>query len=132
MPESQTTPSPEHINEAELMRRFEEKKRLLEATGVRPESKEIFRETFREHIAEGKLFVRAVEPRSVSEKRHVGAAAADDQELQSLINLALEKGVFAAIKKAEAETPYLIDALHDTLVDHYFEKLVAAGKLSQT
>ena len=132
MSESQTVPSPEHINEAELMRRFEEKKRLLETTGVKPESKEIFKEAFREHVAEQMPSVLIVEPRPVSEKRPAGAIAADDQELQSLVNLALEKGVFAAIKKAEAETPYLIDALHDTLVDHYFEKLVLAGRLSQT
>lgn len=114
------------------MRRFEEKKRLLESTGAKPESKEIFKVTFREHIAERRPSVIAAEPRPVSDSRPVSTVAADDQELQSLVNLALEKGVFTAIKKAEAETPYLIDALHDTLVDHYFEKLVATGKLSTT
>ena len=132
MPEYQTTPGPEHINEAELARRFEEKKRLLEASGAKPETKEVFREAFREHVAERKPPAPAPFPSVAPVSFPRSAAAADDQELKSLVDLALEKGVFAAIHKAEAETPYLIDALHDALVDHYFDKLVAAGKLSAT
>jgi len=60
----------------------------------------------------------------------VSVPANSDSELQELIGIALEKGIGAAVAKARTETPYLIDALHDELADHYYDKLIAAGLLS--
>lgn len=122
--------APEQLNEAEIIRRYEEKKRLLEVAGTSHESKETFKEAFREHVSE-----TIGEPTS---KQGVNNAAlptfnddaAPKAELDVLISLALEKGVYQAVQKATHETPYLIDALHDELADHYYDKLIAAGKLS--
>ncbi len=132
MPELHPAGPAEHINEAELLRRFDEKKRLLETIGGKSEAKEIFREAFREHAA-------VVAPPSGGATTPSPAASApsasghlhhDDPELSALVGLALDKGIGAAVRKAKSETPYLIDALHDELADHYYEKLVASGKLT--
>jgi len=41
-----------------------------------------------------------------------------EDKLQQLVDLAFEKGLLAAIEAArEAKDPYLLDALHDMLVD---------------
>jgi len=128
MPEPGAGIAEGHINEEELVRRFEEKKRLLESAGGKPETKDVFREVFRTHAAEKlerpQAPVQATEP-PVSRQRD----DIDDDALRSLVSLALEKGIASAVKKAEAETPYLVDALHDELADHYYEKLIASGKL---
>ena len=131
MPELHSAVPAEHINEAELLRRFDEKKRLLETVGGKSEAKEIFREAFREHAAivappsSGATPSPAASAPPVSGHLHHG-----DPELGALVGLALDKGIGAAVRKAQSEMPYLIDALHDELADHYYEKLVASGKLT--
>lgn len=118
---------PEHLDPAELQRRYEEKKRILEASGGTPEAKAVFRESFKEEVA---ARFPEIPPLQAAELPYSSAPVAGGDELTELVALALEKGIAAAVKKAERESPYLIDALHDELADHYYEKLVAAGKLN--
>lgn len=124
----------EHIDEAEIIRRYEEKKRLLGAEGVSREMRGVFKEAFREHVSEkvGALAPSAAAVTPVDDDDALNRQAGKEAktELESLISLALEKGVYQAVRKATFETPYLIDALHDELADHYYDKLIAAGKLS--
>jgi len=133
MPELHSAGPAEHIDEAEVLRRFDEKKRLLETLGGKSEAKEIFREAFREHTGAllpqtgGVLSAASKTPRAPA----AGHVHRDNPALDDLLSLALDKGIGAAVRKARSETPYLIDALHDELADHYYEKLVAAGKLKQ-
>lgn len=130
----QTSQSAEHIDESEVIRRYEEKKRLLESQGTSHETRGVFKEAFREHISEkvGNLAPMSVAPPATDDDdaliREAGKAA--KTELESLISLALEKGVYQAVRRAAHETPYLIDSLHDELADHYYDKLIAAGKLT--
>lgn len=135
MAENSNGASPEHVDEAELLRRFEEKKRLLEAAGLRTETKEVFREAFREHVAE-KIAAAPVAPPAPPPATPPPPSGpttpvdtAVEGELKSLVSLALEKSILDAVKKAEAQTPYLIDALHDELADHYYDKLIQSGQL---
>ena len=132
MPELSNAPSSPEINAEELARRFEEKKKLLENTGLKSEARDVFREAFREHVAPqisqsasvaGTIPVASPKPSS-------DISSGDKTELKDLVSLALEKGILEAIAKAQAETPYLIDALHDELADHYYDKLLALGKIS--
>lgn len=47
------------------------------------------------------------------------------QQVTMLLELALEKGVVHAVKVAEElNDPYLLDRLHDELVDHFYEKML--------
>ena len=122
---------PEHVDAAEVTRRFEEKQRLLGAAGQKTESREVFREAFRETAGEKvtSTVPTTSAPASVTPVSN-SSAAKGDPHVQTLVDIALEKGIVAAVRKAEAETPYLIDALHDELADHYYEKLIAAGRLA--
>lgn len=130
----QTPSASEHIDEAEVIRRYEEKKRLLELQGGLREMRGVFKEAFREHVSEkvGNVAPVSSAPPATDDNdaliREAGKAA--KTELASLISLALEKGVYQAVQKAAHETPYLIDSLHDELADHYYDKLIAAGKLT--
>jgi len=46
-----------------------------------------------------------------------------------LVEVALTRTIHEAVKVAESATPYLLDELHDHLVDDYYEKLVALRKI---
>lgn len=51
-------------------------------------------------------------------------------EIESLIQIAFEKGIGKAIKAAKAKNdPHLLDDFHDALIDRFYQKLVEAGKL---
>ena len=132
MPELSSAPSSPEINAEELARRFAEKKKLLEKTGLKSEARDLFREAFREHVAPqiSQSASVAVTTPVASAKPSSDISSGDKTELKDLVSLALEKSIPEAIAKAQAETPYLIDALHDELADHYYYKLLALGKIS--
>ncbi len=55
-----------------------------------------------------------------------------EDKLQQLVDLAFEKGLLAAIEKArEANDPYLLDALHDVLIDRLYEELITRHALEE-
>jgi len=55
-----------------------------------------------------------------------------ERQIQFLVDLALEKGVFEAVHTAkQLDNPYLMDELHDTIADHIYNRLVQDGKLKQ-
>ena len=55
-----------------------------------------------------------------------------ERQIQFLIDLALEKGIFEAVHTAKSlESPYLIDELHDALTDNLYHQLVKEGKLKE-
>lgn len=128
----------------ELEQKLEEKKRQLAGeVPAAPEEKEIFREVLREHIEE----VRARESApGVSQPSAGGGLPSDtaqkngdaqqtqatrEGEVRALIEIALGRSIEQAVRSAEAMTPYLLDELHDHLVDDYYDKLVALRKLKQ-
>ena len=113
-----------------LEQRLEEKKRALaeQGTVARPE-KEIFRDVVRERI-------ESVAPAMVPSVSHVptpaptaGQTAAQDDAVQDLVSRALAGSIADAMDKAYRESPYLVDALHDRLVDEYYDKLLALRKI---
>jgi len=54
----------------------------------------------------------------------------EDQKLKILIDLALEKSVDEAIKMAQAtDNAHLVDKLHDTLKDEYYQQLLEKKKI---
>lgn len=127
----------------ELERKLEEKKRELVEQGVPPsEEKEVFREVLREHVGEAR-------PQAPSEGSTISAPStthiladdlkkkADDvkkkelreEQVRELIEFALTRTINDAVKVAEQATPWLLDELHDHLVDDYYEKLVQLRKL---
>ena len=142
----------------ELERRLEQKKRELAAGAAAPaegasaegmpaekspEDKELLRDVLRERIGEHQPVSAPApsEPGLVPQLSRTPASGApaktdDDkisatreEELKSLVDFALSRGISGAIEKARTESPYLLDALHDRLTDEYYEKMLALGKI---
>lgn len=129
----------------ELERKLEEKKRELAERGAPPaEEREVFREVLREHVEEARPQAPGEAPAiSAPSVTHVLAddlkKKADEikkkelreEQVRELIEFALTRTINDAVKVAERATPWLLDELHDHLVDDYYEKLVQLRKLKR-
>lgn len=119
-----------------LERALAEKKKALLSEGAPTEQKELFRETFREQYREA-LETPAVpgggarEGAGAPASGATGPAALHEDEIQKLIQFAFEKGIAAAILRAKEESPWLLDELHDRLIDEYYQKLVASRAITE-
>ncbi len=139
MPE--TTPGAEqtpHQEIAELERLLAEKKQALTAENAARPEQELFREAFRETY--GESFSPKTSPAPSASApvlpadeltKHASSLAAQEREEQigSLIAIAISKGVVAAADVARRATPWLMDELHDRLCDRYYQHLIAARQL---
>ncbi len=117
---------------------LEEKKRaLVDAQQETSHEKELLREALREHIGAMRPPVTSVplpatpfgsddgvRPAPISQDH------AQEEEVRALINIALTRSIEDAVKAAQERSPYLLDELHDYLVDEYYEKLIALRKVS--
>lgn len=55
-----------------------------------------------------------------------------EDKLQHLVDLAFQKGLLVAIETArETNDPYLLDALHDMLVDRLYDELITRHALDE-
>ena len=63
--------------------------------------------------------------------QHSSVLKTQDREtqLETLVGIALTKGVIAAAEIARHATPWLLDELHDRLQDRYYDQLLRANKL---
>ncbi|TSC76713.1 MAG: hypothetical protein G01um101433_714 [Parcubacteria group bacterium Gr01-1014_33] len=130
-----------------LERRLEEKKReFAETRQPAPQEKEILREVLKEHIEVAKPAFSPTEPHAsytpppisqsagtTAQKKKADDSAKEQREeaVRKLIELALSRTIFDAVIAAQKSTPYLLDELHDHLVDDYYDKLLALRKLKQ-
>ena len=123
----------------ELEKKLEAKKQELAEKGMAaaPE-KEVFREVLKTHIEEARVSPREAAPPLAGGTPTGGTQPqkTDDRQkeerarkLAALIEFALAKTIRGAVGAAESESPYLLDELHDHLVDEYYEKLVALRKI---
>lgn len=121
---------------AELSRLLEEKKKAFEAQGEQKEHKEIFQEVFSEKYKEalpppsggglGGSVTSAPRAMASDDPQH---KVLHEQQLQALVDFALTHGLMNAVARANRETPWLLDALHDRLADEYYQKLVQAKEI---
>ncbi len=128
---------------AELERKLEERKRELAGKGEAvPEEKEIFREALRRHIEEVRPPVIGGPPSpppawhklplDLQKKADdLRAKEKREEQVRALVEIALTRSIAEAIKVAEHATPFLLDELHDHLVDDYYDKLVQLRKLKE-
>ena len=138
MSEDAKTPGealPEEIKELEQM--LEEKKRALAERGEEREHKEVFREAFKEKYS-GEFKVAPPPPLPppprppAAKPQDAAARSAREEEIQTLIRISFEKGVRAAADIAKRENPWLLDELHDRLIDEYYQKLVQAKQIQES
>ncbi|QQG45160.1 MAG: hypothetical protein HYW89_04140 [Candidatus Sungiibacteriota bacterium] len=142
MVEDQEKPSAEE-EIRQLEQKLEEKKREFALRGVEvPEEKELLREVLRKQVEEVRppLSTPAVTPPAGAhlltddlKKKADEVKNQEERETQvrTLIEIALTRGINNAVKVAESATPYLLDELHDHLVDDYYDKLVQLRKIKK-
>ena len=129
-----------------LEAKLQEKKRALAAGQgdvSEAQEKEALREALKEHIEDVRPMYAPPEPQVSFTPPPVvtfsGAGQSDDTQakeeqkaqLRKLVELALSKTIEEAIRVAQRSTPYLLDELHDHLVDDYYDKLMALRKLKK-
>ena len=103
-----------------------------ESKELTPEKeKEILKET----ISEQTQKAQPITPIQQQAIAHLGQKIKDEpkeRQIQLLINMAFEKGVVEAIEVAKSlDSLYLIDELHDILVDELYNKLVTEKKIEK-
>ncbi|HEY4497343.1 MAG TPA: hypothetical protein VJC20_01125 [Candidatus Paceibacterota bacterium] len=119
-----------------LQEQLEAKQKELAQTGEQKHERDILKEVVRDISAE-KIFP-GTPPTAVSlsdddtikkaqelqEKEH-------EHIIEELVAIALTKSIFSAIAVAKKlKNPHLLDDFHDALVDHYYDKLIQARKIS--
>ena len=146
LPQQQPGISPEQ-EIRELEQKLEAKKRALSLVGKdASQEKEVFREVLKEHIEAAKPLFSPPEPQvsftppptaqtsggtQAQQRSDQIAKEERETELRKLIEFALSRTIYDAVARAQKSTPYLLDELHDHLVDDYYDKLVALRKLKQ-
>jgi len=123
---------------AELERLLQEKRDALHASGEAKPEKELFHETYKTAFGEPPAPVEGSTSGSVITNQLPQDLAGDlavvqgserSQQLSALVQIAMANGIRAAADIARRATPWLLDQLHDTLQDTYYDELVRTGKL---
>lgn len=131
--------TPEHealqreITELESLLREKRGAAGMETAPEREEFREAFREKYGESFAPAptpSTAVPAVPPSDIAgHQQAVTVAPEDEKKLETLIGIALTKGVRVAADVARSASPWLMDELHDRLQDHYYDRLIQAKQL---
>ena len=136
--------SPNIEKEIEVLeRRLAEKKAQLSEKKEPFLEKEVAREVVEERVAEhlaapailpavkkspAKVPPPLVPPTKIS--LSVLKRTSQEKQLQILLGVALKNSIPQAVVLAEKlDNPYLLDALHDALVDKFYEELLKRGKI---
>ena len=115
----------------ELEKKLAEKKQeLTERKEGEKTEKDIIREIVKEKIQQTAISSPSAIPQQIAKKAKEIESEPKERQIQLLVNLAFEKGIVQAVEVAKGlNNPYLLDELHDVLVDEYYNKLVEQGKL---
>ena len=122
----------------EVLKKFEQKRaevlkqpEFKEGELSKEKEKEILREAISERIEKVPPLLPA-QQKAIAQKVQQIKAQPKERQIQLLIEMAFEKGVFEAVEVARRlDSPYLLDEFHDALIDELYNKLVQEGKLKQ-
>ena len=126
-----------------LERQLEAKKRELAVAGApAKEEKEVFREVLKEHIetlrpsappADTAIPVAPLPPVAAPTPQGVAGEVKKDEANEATVRMLVEKAMTGtiedAVKEAQKISPYMLDELHDHLVDDMYDKLVVLRKI---
>ena len=124
----------------ELEQLLQAKKQALAEKGTPHDEKEVFRQVFSEKFSESATPSSAAAPSqtiatTASSDDGQGKKGDEDakkkqreEQIRSLIDLSFEKGVMEAVTLARVMSPWLLDELHDRLINEYYDKLMQARK----
>ncbi|MDP3770272.1 MAG: hypothetical protein Q8R40_05050 [bacterium] len=127
-----------------LEQQLEQKKRELTQSGAAvPEEKEVFRQVLKEHIETFRLVAPSIPltphvppPPSITPTLQDTQTSTQNREInEATVRLLIEKAMTGTIDDAVSEaqkiSPYMVDELHDHLVDDMYDKLIALRKVKQ-
>jgi hypothetical protein len=123
-----------HQEIAALEAKLAAKKQELLTAGVESPEKAIFKQVVREH-AEPASPTQAQQPvtPTSSSSTPQSLTPAQTQQLNLLLAHAFTHGLAAAIAEAKKTgDAFFVDMLHDRLVDEYYDRLLAARKISSS
>lgn len=126
---------------AELQKRIDEKKNVLEQQGGIVEEKELVAGAVKEMFLAGQSAPVSAQPViDVGATAHTTPQTADgkgsyldhlDEQTAQLVTELIQKvpteGIVKTVKEAELAGPYVVDAFHDALVDKLYDELKARG-----
>lgn len=122
-----------------LEQKLDAKKRELREQGARVPEKDAFREILKEHIDKSRSSPQLPVGQSPTPPplpadlqkpaRDLKKKEEREAQVKQLIELALTRNIRDAVKIAESATPWILDELHDHLVDDFYSKLLALRKL---
>jgi hypothetical protein len=125
---------------AELSQLIDKKRKLLEEQKGIVEDKEVVRQAVGErissHIPTGTSTFVPVKPAQTTQTtKKVGASYLDDLDgesidrLNHLLGIVFDKGIKDAVGAAMYMEPFMLDALHDALVEKFYDELKKLGKV---
>ena len=126
-----------------LEQQLEAKKRELAVAGVpAKEEKEVFREVLKEHIETLRPSTpptdttipptpsaSVVIPAPQNSQGRIKEDEANEATVRMLVEKAMAGTIEDAVKEAQKISPYMLDELHDHLVDDMYDKLVVLRKI---
>ena len=114
-----------------LENQLEAKKQELLKTGETKEEKEVLKDIIKEAHAEPQnLPTQTLSDDDAQKAAYELKEKEHAQIVEDLVNIALVKGLYAAVKVANSlRNPHILDEFHDTLTDKYYKKLLDSRKL---
>jgi len=127
-----------------LEKRLAEKKAALSDQKEPLREREVVREVVRERVAEqmavsvssqagSKVKAKDAKPIVLPGKISPAALkkASSEKQIDILLGVAFSDSIANAVSLAQKlESPYALDALHDVLVDKFYEELIRRGKIN--
>ncbi len=120
----------EHPEILELKERLERLEAQLEKEGELEKKEKIIKQEIKNYLQELQQTPKFAPPIATRDEAKEISKFEPDQQVGVLISLVFEKGLEKALSVARAlDNPAILDEFHDTLVDHYYETLIAKKML---
>lgn len=110
---------------------FQKRVETYEKMNQRPEIKEVLKETIDDIFEkEAKKIISA--PQNIFDEAVASHGFQEKKDLEHLVNVAFNKSIEEAIGLSrKTSNLYMMDQLHDMLVDHFYELLVSKNKIKK-
>lgn len=125
-------PKREHLEITELKERLEKLETQLERERVPEEKEKMVKQEIKTYIRELQQTPSFAPPPTTRDEAEEISKFEPSQQVGALVSLVFEKGLKEALAVASnLDNPAILDELHDTLVDHYYQELIEKKILKQ-
>jgi len=115
-----------HAEQEHIVERAVEAHEQFEGTPSQEDSRKIVHDTIGKHIQQQKVDDPADLPDAFADLED------DKKQVEELVHIAFDRGIGDAVRVARTlRDPRVLDDFHDTLTDHFFDRLVVAGVIDK-